>query len=130
MFFEKVILCGIVLLILIKVFFSLKQICFKKIVEAEHKKDDELYKKKKEKKDLEKRQELLRTNQLQVYKENVDIVEIMKPVGKWTQMVMHNGGILLRLAQLIKSEGREKGFWELFVKAQASTQGKYKGKGR
>ncbi len=130
MFIAKVILYVVLLLILIRIFLVLKMVYREKIIIAEYKKDDELYKKKKAKKDLEKRQELLRDNQAQVYKENMNIVGIIKPIGKWTKMVINNGGILLHLAQLIKSEGGEKGFWELFVKAQSSTQGKYKGKGR
>ncbi len=130
MFIAKVTLCVVLLLILIRILRILIMVYREKVIIEEYKKDDELYKKKKAKQDLEKRQELLRDNQVQVYKENMDIVEIIKPIGKWTKMVMNNGGILLRLAQLIKSEGRDKGFWELFVKAQSSTQGKYKGKGR
>jgi hypothetical protein len=126
----KIILCCVLLLLIIKVFSVLKFVYIEKVTEKEYRKADELYKKKKARKDMEKRQELLRDNPAQVYKENIDIVDIIKPIGKWTQMVMKNGGILLRLAKLIKSEGGEKGFWELFVKAQSSTQGKYKGKGR
>jgi hypothetical protein len=43
---------------------------------------------------------------------------------------MSSNGLMQCLAQLIQREGSQKGFWQLFVKAQASTQGKYKGKGR
>ncbi|MFP3031367.1 MAG: hypothetical protein ACEY3M_09625, partial [Wolbachia sp.] len=64
------------------------------------------------------------------YKEDPEIVDIAKPVGKWTKMVMMGNGLMQRFAQLIHREGGQKGFWELFVKAQASTQGKHKGKGR
>lgn len=66
----------------------------------------------------------------QVYKENLKIIGVAKPVGKWTKMVILNGELMQRLAQLIQEEGNEKGYWELFVKAQSSTQGKYKGRGR
>uniref|UniRef100_A0A1A9VJW3 ABC transporter domain-containing protein n=1 Tax=Glossina austeni TaxID=7395 RepID=A0A1A9VJW3_GLOAU len=71
-----------------------------------------------------KQQEMLREKQkdIQVYKEDLEIVDIAKPVGKWTKMVMMGNGLMQRFAQLIHREGRQKGFWELFVKAQASTQ--------
>ncbi|GFR24163.1 uncharacterized protein TNCT_412341 [Trichonephila clavata] len=67
---------------------------------------------------------------IQVYKENPEIVAIAKPVGKWTKMAILNNELMQRLARLIQEEGDEKGYWELFVKAQSSTQGKYKGRGR
>ncbi|WP_265031327.1 hypothetical protein [Wolbachia endosymbiont (group A) of Tiphia femorata] len=66
----------------------------------------------------------------QVYKENLKIVGIAKPVGKWTKMVILSDGLMQRLAQLIQEEGSEKGYWELFVKAQSSTRGIYKGRAR
>jgi hypothetical protein len=97
----------------------------------EDRKFNELYQKNKQK-ELMKHQEMLRDKQkdIQVYKEDPEIVEIAKPVGKWTKMVTLSGGFMQRLVQLINREGGKKGFWELFVKAQASTQGKHKGKGR
>ncbi|MDM8335303.1 hypothetical protein [Wolbachia pipientis] len=106
----------------------------KKVLEEEreeNRKFNELYQKNKQK-ELMKRQEMLCESQkdTQVYKEDPEIVGISKPVGQWTKMVMMSGGFMQRLAQLIKREGGKKGFWELFVKAQASTQGKHKGKGR
>ncbi|MDR2977845.1 MAG: hypothetical protein LBU56_00085 [Rickettsiales bacterium] len=45
-------------------------------------------------------------------------------------MVILGNRLMQRLAQLIQKEGGQKGFWQLFVKAQASTQGKYKGRGK
>ncbi|MDD9331435.1 MAG: hypothetical protein PV340_02115 [Wolbachia sp.] len=100
-----------------------------------NRKDNERYKEKKQKELIE-RQEMLREKQnqsgkiQQVYKEDLEIVDIAKPVGKWTKMFMLGGELMKRLAQLINMEGGKKGYWELRVKAQASTQGKYKGKGR
>ncbi|WP_265044967.1 hypothetical protein [Wolbachia endosymbiont (group A) of Macropis europaea] len=97
----------------------------------EDRKFNELYQKNKQK-ELMKQQEMLREKQkdIQVYKEDLEIVDIAKTVGKWTKMVMMGNGLMQRFAQLIHREGGKKGFWELFVKAQASTQGKHKGKGR
>ncbi|NSM56378.1 hypothetical protein HET73_01990 [Wolbachia endosymbiont of Atemnus politus] len=97
----------------------------------ENRKFNELYQKDKQR-ELMKRQEMLRESQKDYmqYKEDLEIVDIAKPVGKWTKMVMMGNGLMQRFAQLVKREGSKKGFWELFVKAQASTQGKHKGKGR
>ncbi|WP_374698395.1 hypothetical protein [Wolbachia endosymbiont (group B) of Limnophora tigrina] len=97
----------------------------------EDRKFNELYQKNKQK-ELMKHQEMLHEKQkdIQVYKEDPEIVDIAKPLGKWTKMVMMGNVLMQRFAQLIHREGGQKGFWELFVKAQASTQGKHKGKGR
>ncbi|APR98345.1 hypothetical protein [Wolbachia endosymbiont of Folsomia candida] len=145
MSFEHIIIYGIALLVVLKIFFffrkiyknRIRKVVFpKKVLKEEweeNQKDNERYKEKKQK-ELIKRQETLRESQknddIQVYHEDLEIVDIAKPVGKWTQMVMLGGGLMKRLAQLINREGGQKGYWELFVKAQASTQGKYKGKGR
>lgn len=140
---EQIIVYGITLFIVVIVFLFFRRIYKKRIRKIvfprkvlkeeweENKKDNERYKEKKQK-ELIKRQEILRENQkdIQVYQEDLEIVDIAKPVGKWTQMVMLGGGLMKRLAQLINREGGQKGYWELFMKAQASTQGKYKGKGR
>ncbi|RDD35266.1 hypothetical protein Wcon_00585 [Wolbachia endosymbiont of Cylisticus convexus] len=106
----------------------------KKVLEEEWEEDrkfNELYQKNKQR-ELMKQQEMLREKQkdIQVYKDDLEIVDIAKPVGKWTKMVMIGNGLMQRFAQLIHREGGQKGFWELFIKAQASTQGKHKGKGR
>ncbi|QKX03039.1 hypothetical protein GOY07_02380 [Wolbachia endosymbiont of Litomosoides sigmodontis] len=112
-----------------------KIIFFKKVLEEECKKDrkfDKLYQKDKQR-ELIKRQRILCDSRkdIQTYKEDSEIVDIAKPIGKWTQMVMCGGRLMMqRFAQLMKREGGRKGFWELFIKVQASTQGKYKGKGR
>ena len=135
MLFEQIILYATVLLVIAAVCLFLKKIYKKRVAiikSKENRKEDESYKEKK-RRELEKHKEILRDNQKseeRVYQEDLEIVDIAKPVGKWTKMVMQNGELMLRLAQLIKSDGGKKGFWELFVRAQASTQGKYKGKGR
>ncbi|MDR1139561.1 MAG: hypothetical protein LBJ80_03715 [Rickettsiales bacterium] len=141
--FAQIIIYSITLLAAAAVFFFLRNIYKnhvrkvifpKKVLEEEweeNRKFNELYQKDKQK-ELVKRQEVLHESQkdMQVYKEDPEIVDIAKPVGKWTKMVMMGNGLMQRFAQLIHREGGQKGFWELFVKAQASTKGKYKGKGR
>lgn len=143
MSFEHILIYGITLLIGIKIFLLcrkiyknlIRKIIFPRKVFKEEREEDrkfnELYQKNKQK-ELMKQQETLREKQkdIQVYKEDPEIVDIAKPVGKWTKMVMMGNGLMQRFAQLIHREGGQKGFWELFVKAQASTQGKHKGKGR
>jgi N12 class adenine-specific DNA methylase len=144
MSFEEIVVYGITLLIVVKLFFFFRRIyknCIRRVIFPrkvfkeeleENQKDNERYKEKKQK-ELIKRQETLRENQkddVQIYQEDLEVVDIAKPVGKWTQMVIFGGGLMKRLAQLINREGGHKGYWELFIKAQSSTQGKYKGKGR
>ncbi|KDB19455.1 hypothetical protein [Wolbachia endosymbiont of Glossina morsitans morsitans] len=143
MSFGQIIIYSIALLAIVKVFLFLRKIYKNRIRKIifprkvfkeeweEDRKFNELYQKNKQK-ELLKQQEMLREKQkdVQVYKEDPEIVDIAKPVGKWTKMVIMGNGLMKRFAQLIHSEGGQKGFWELFVKAQASTQGKHKGKGR
>ncbi|MGL5029532.1 MAG: hypothetical protein ACRC6C_05595 [Wolbachia pipientis] len=143
MSFGQIIIYSIALLAIVKVFLFLRKIYKNRIRKIifprkvfkeeweEDRKFNELYQKNKQK-ELLKQQEMLREKQkdVQVYKEDPEIVDIAKPVGKWTKMVMMGNGLMKRFAQLIHSEGGQKGFWKLFVKAQASTQGKHKGKGR
>ncbi|MGL9717270.1 MAG: hypothetical protein ACR5K9_00950 [Wolbachia sp.] len=141
--FAQIIIYSTTLLAVAAVFLFLKKmykdrirkvIFPKKVLEEEweeNRKFNELYQKDKQK-ELVKRQEILRENQRDYmqYKEDPEIVDIAKPVGKWTKMVMMGNGLMQRFAQLIHREGGQKGFWELFIKAQASTRGKHKGKGR
>ncbi|BEP31058.1 MAG: hypothetical protein WBIAU1_05360 [Wolbachia endosymbiont of Drosophila biauraria] len=143
MSFGQIIIYSIALLAIVKVFLFLRKIYKNRIRKIifprkvfkeeweEDRKFNELYQKNKQK-ELMKQREILREKQkdVQVYKEDSEIVDIAKPVGKWTKMVMMGNGLMQRFAQLIHREGGQKGFWELFVKAQASTQGKHKGKGR
>ncbi|WP_425385085.1 hypothetical protein [Wolbachia endosymbiont (group B) of Schoenobius gigantella] len=143
MSFGQIIIYSIALLAIVKVFLFLRKIYKNRIRKIifprkvfkeeweEDRKFNELYQKNKQK-ELMKQQEILREKQkdVQVYKEDPEIVDIAKPVGKWTKMVMMGNGLMQRFAQLIHREGGQKGFWELFVKSQASTQVKHKGKGR
>ncbi len=109
---EQISICGIILIIAIKLFSFFSRRAHKSPVRKVSLEESEV------------------DDDVQIYKENLKVVDIAKPVGKWTQMVILNDGLMQRLAQLITEEGSEKGYWELFVKAQSSTQGKYKGRGR
>ncbi|WP_353273525.1 hypothetical protein [Wolbachia endosymbiont (group A) of Agelastica alni] len=116
MSYEQIVIYGIILIIAIKIFSFFRRI-YKNLV------------RKAPLRESEKKTEY-NFDDIQVYKENPEIVAIAKPVGKWTKMAILNNELMQRLAQLIQEEGDEKGYWELFVKARASTQGKYKGRGR
>lgn len=115
MSYEQISIYGIILVIAIKIFSFFRKRAYKSLIrkvplKSEKKTDQELH--------------------FPVYKENLKIVGTAKPIGKWTKMATLNNELMQRLAQLIQEEGDKKGYWELFVKAQSSTQGKYKGRGR
>lgn len=115
MSYEHISICGIILIIAIKLFSFFSRRAYKSPVR---------------KVSLEESEEQNLDDDVQIYKANLKVVDIAKPVGKWTQMVILNNVFMQRLVQLITEEGSEKGYWELFVKAQSSTQGKYKGRVR
>ncbi|WP_264736412.1 hypothetical protein [Wolbachia endosymbiont (group A) of Rhinocyllus conicus] len=117
MSYEQIVIYGTILIIAIKIFLFFRGI-YKNLVRTFHLGESE------------KKTDQVENHDIQVYKENLKVVDIVKPVGKWTKMVILNDGLMQRLVQLIAEEGDEKGYWELFVKAQASTQGKYKGRRR
>ncbi|VVC27477.1 Hypothetical protein CINCED_3A000982, partial [Cinara cedri] len=108
----------------------------KKTTTEEDKKNNKLHKKNKQKERKQTLEQEIDNNVTQddikqIYTEDLEIVDIAKPLGKWTKMVMQNGGLMLRFAQLIKkNEGGQKGFWQLFVEAQSSTKSKNRGQGR
>lgn len=114
MSYEQISIYGIILIIAIKILSFFRKRAYKSLIRKVSLKESE---------------EKFEHN-LQVYKENLKIVGVAKPIGKWTKMAILNNELMQRLAQLITEEGDEKGYWQLFVKAQASTQGKYKGRGR
>ncbi len=143
MSFGQIIVCSVVLLAMAIVFLFfrkkyrdwVRKILFSKEVLKEeceeNRKYNELYQKNK-RKELMKRQEMLRKKQkdIQVYNEDSKILDIVKPVGKWTKMVVIGSNLMQHFALLMHRESRQKGFWELFIKAQVSTSEKHKGKGR
>ncbi|WP_341812164.1 hypothetical protein [Wolbachia endosymbiont (group A) of Conops quadrifasciatus] len=118
MSYEQIVIYGIILIIAIKIFLFFRRI-YKNLVRKAPLRESE-----------KKTEYNFENHDIRVYKENPEIVAIAKPVGKWTKMAILNNELMQRLAQLIAEEGDEKGYWQLFVKAQASTHGKYKGRGR
>lgn len=141
MLLTKIIFSSVALLTIIIIFLFFRKVRKKRIIVTkkttteEDKKNNKLYKKDKQKErkqtlEQEIDNDVTQDDIKQIYKEDLEIVDIAKPLGKWTKMVMQNGGLMLRFAQLIKSEGGQKGFWQLFVEAQSSTKSKDKGKGR
>lgn len=116
MSYEQISICGIILIIAIKILSFFRKRAYKSLIRKVSLKESE--------------EEIEHNLDIQVYKENLKIVGVAKPIGKWTKMAILNNELMQRLARLIKEEGDQKGYWQLFVKAQASTQGKYKGRGR
>lgn len=110
MSYEQIAICGIILIIAIKIFSCFRAGLIRKVSLKESVKKTE--------------------HNLQVYKENLKIVGIAKPIGKWTKKAILNNKLMQRLAHLITEESSEKGYWQLFVKAQSSTRGIYKGRAR
>lgn len=119
MSYEQISICGIILSIAIKILSFFRKRAYKSLIRKVSLKESE-----------EKIEHNLDDDDIQVYKENLKIIGVAKPIGKWTKMAILNNELMQRLAQLIQEEGDQKGYWELFVKAQSSTQGKYKGRGR
>ncbi|WP_341822278.1 hypothetical protein [Wolbachia endosymbiont (group A) of Clivina fossor] len=117
MSYEQISICSIILIIAIKIFSFFRKRAYKSLIRKVSLKESE-----------EKIEHNL--DDIQVYKENLKIIGVAKPIGKWTKMAILNNELMQRLARLIKEEGDEKGYWELFVKAQSSSRGIYKGKAR
>jgi len=116
MSYEQIAIWGIILIVAIKIFSFFSRRAHKSPVR---------------KVSLEESEEKFEHNlEIQVYKENLKIIGVAKPIGKWTKMAILNNELMQRLALLIQAEGDKKGYWELFVKAQSSTRGRYKGRGR
>ncbi|MDG7056541.1 MAG: hypothetical protein LKM43_00065 [Wolbachia endosymbiont of Penenirmus auritus] len=111
MFYEQISICGIILIVAIKIFSFFSRRVHKSPVRKVSLEESEV-------------------DDIQIYKADLKIVGIAKPVGKWTKMAIINNELMQRLARLIQEEGSEKGYWELFVKAQSSIRGKYKGRAR
>ncbi|QKX02641.1 hypothetical protein GOY12_02970 [Wolbachia endosymbiont of Dirofilaria (Dirofilaria) immitis] len=142
MSFGQIIICSTILLAIAAIFFFFRKIYrgwVRKIIFPkeglkeeceENRKYNELYQENK-RRELIKRLEMLRERQKDIqYKGDPKIVGIAKPVGKWTKMVIVGSNLMQRFAQLIYKKDRQKGFWEIFIRAQASTREKHKGRGR
>ncbi|KJV69024.1 hypothetical protein [Candidatus Neoehrlichia procyonis] len=67
-------------------------------------------------------------NVTEVYHQNnIKVVEVIEPIGKWTKFIMSEK--LQRLVG-IKFNKKPNGFWQMLIRMQGFTQGKYKGRSR
>ena len=60
----------------------------------------------------------------------VTIVDIVKPVGFWTSMILGKKLTYLVSSAKLMNENRSKGFWVSMVEAQERAQGRERGKSR
>jgi hypothetical protein len=58
------------------------------------------------------------------------IVDLVKPVGFWTSMILGQKLTYLVSSAKIMNKNSDKGFWESMVEAQEKAQGRQKGRGR
>ncbi|MDA7705071.1 hypothetical protein N8772_01145 [Rickettsiales bacterium] len=90
------------------------------------KKDEDLYRNKQQ--EQQKYSKIQQESQNQ--KDEVEIVDIVKPVGFWTSMILGQKLTYLVSSAKIMNQNRQKGFWASMVEAQEKAQGRQKGKGR
>ncbi|QXK91827.1 hypothetical protein HL033_03650 [Neoehrlichia mikurensis] len=62
------------------------------------------------------------------YKDNVKIVEVIEPIGKWTKFVISEK--LRRLVGMRFNNKNQSGFWQMLIRMQGLAQGRYKGRSR
>lgn len=93
---------------------------------AQAKKDEDLYRSK------QKEQEQYSKIQKEVENEmdEVEIVDIVKPVGFWTSMILGQKLTYLVSSAKLMNKNRKKGFWASMVEAQERAQGRQRGRGR
>lgn len=60
--------------------------------------------------------------------EEVEIVDLVRPVGFWTSMVLGKKLTYLLSSAKIMNKNRKKGFWASMVEAQERAQGREKGR--
>ena len=120
----------IILLIALKIFTN-KHIESDKIAEAIEKKkldkkDEDLYRDKR--KEEERYSKIEKENQNNI--DEVEIVDIVKPVGFWTSMILGKKLTYLVSSAKLMNKNRKKGFWSSMVEAQERAAGREKGRGR
>ena len=120
----------IILLIALKIFTN-KHIESDKIAEAIEKKkldkkDEDLYRDKR--KEEERYSKIEKENQNNI--DEVEIVDIVKPVGFWTSMILGKKLTYLVSSAKLMNKNRKKGFWSSMVEAKERAAGREKGRGR
>ena len=94
------------------------------------KEEDEKFREKKEF-TKPKNYQIIPTKQQRPEIERPEIVDIVKPVGFWTSMVLGQKlTYLVSSAKLMNQSDATKGFWTSMVEAQARAQGRERGRGR
>ena len=98
------------------------------------KNDEELFRKKEAELSIGKAdsyQIISREEEKEVEFERPQIVDIVKPIGFWTSMVLGQKlTYLISSAKIMNNNDQKKGFWTSMVEAQARAAGRERGKGR
>ena len=126
------ILVRVGLLIALKIFAN-KHIEHDEIVKAEEqkrieKKDEDLYRDKK--KEEEMYSKMTKSSEIENDVDEVKIVDVVKPVGFWTSVILGQKLTYLVSSAKIMNKNRKKGFWVSMVEAQGMAAGRERGKGR
>jgi hypothetical protein len=111
--------------------FTAKHIDEKKFEEAiekrdQAKKDEDLYRSKQ--KDQEQYSKMQKESENEMGE--VKIVDIVKPVGFFTSMILGQKLTYLVSSAKLMNKNRKKGFWTSMVEAQERAQGRQRGRGR
>lgn len=138
--FAVVLVCIILTRIAIRVFlaFTIKnyqqiksKIESKKLIKAEKvlpKKPEEQFIKKETSRELVERMKSEEQELDEKEMEEVEIVDLVRPVGFWTSMVLGKKLTYLLSSAKIMNKNRKKGFWASMVEAQERAQGREKGR--
>lgn len=128
--FSIIFLIRFFLITSLKVFakFYLKSDDFSKKTEAKKlkKTEENLYRSKKK----EQEQNYSKIQDLENSIDEVEIVDIVKPVGFWTSVVLGQKLTYLVSSAKLMNQNRKKGFWTSMVEAQGRAAGRERGKGR
>jgi hypothetical protein len=122
------IIVRIILLIILKLF-TKKHIDAQKLSEeiakkSQAKKDEDLYRNKLQEQQKYNKIEKEANQEM----DEVEIVDIVKPVGFWTSMILGQKLTSLISSAKIMNKDRKKGFWASMVEAQQRSKGRYGGR--
>ncbi|MFT4718212.1 MAG: hypothetical protein ACI9IL_000543 [Rickettsiales bacterium] len=120
------------LLIALKIFTN-KHIEHDEVVKAVEqkrmeKKDEDLYRDKRKEEEIYSK--MTKSGELENDVDEVEIVDIVKPVGFWTSVILGQKLTYLVSSAKIMNKNRKKGFWVSMVEAQGMAAGRERGKGR
>jgi len=109
----------------------IKKIKNRKVIKAAKvlpKADEDLFRKKELPRELVERIPSINQKQENQELEEVKIVDIVKPVGFWTSMILGQKLTYLVSSAKIMNKNSKKGFWISMVEAQERAQGRQKGR--